>query len=76
MAGALTPLVSTPEQIGATEQEGLRLMTAVEAAEDSFFTALLAGDAPEPGELIAAGFTLVDVISGAGAAPGRRARRM
>jgi ketosteroid isomerase-like protein len=40
-------------------------MTAVEAAEDSFFTALLAGDATVLGELIAADFTIVDVISGA-----------
>ena len=63
--GARTLDVSAPVRIGATEQEGSRLMTAVEAAEDSFFTALLAGDATELGELIAADFTIVDVISGA-----------
>jgi ketosteroid isomerase-like protein len=40
-------------------------MTAVQAAEDSFFTALLAGDDRALGELIAADFTIVDVISGA-----------
>jgi ketosteroid isomerase-like protein len=57
----LDPFVMEPN----TSASAPSRVAAAQAAEDSFFRALLAGDASQLGRLITADFAIVDVFSGA-----------